>query len=254
MNSNRTKHAAVNFLTTCAVTGSLFLFAVTSASATSATYSDSGYGFNAEGLEALPIGSIDPNDPFLPVGAPDPMLSLSVELLGSQDLCILVGTSNVCLADTSGVTGDYSALVSVEVNVIDPTLTGPFTLFLNSLTDDPPYDLADVTIELDGFAPMGLDTSAVPVFESRYDADFDAFVHIQDMAMDGVRVLADYVGWTVEDGDIVTFRYDVTGGSIDGFAPQLTANATPIVVPEPGIALLMGLGLGGLSLAGPRRR
>jgi hypothetical protein len=254
INSIWMKRAVTNFLTSCALTGILFLFAVAPASATPATYSSTGFGFESVGLEALPVGSIDENDPFLLVGAPDPMLSLSVELLGSQDLCILVGTSNVCQADSSGVTGDFSALVSIEVNVIDPTLTGPFTLFLNSLSDDPAYDLADVTIELDGFAPMGLDTSAVPLFESRYDADFDSFVHIQDLAIDGLTVLADYVGWTVEDGDIVTFRYDVTGGSIGGVAPQLTANATPVVVPEPGVAVLMGLGLGGLALAGRRRR
>lgn len=254
MNSTWMTRAIANLVTTCAVAGALFLFAVAPASATPATFASNGFGFNSTGLEALPIGAIDSTVPFLLAGAPDPMLGLSVELLGSQDLCILVGASNVCQTDASGVTGNFSALVSLEVNVIDETLTGPFTLFLNSLTSDPAYNLADVTIELNGVEPTGLDTSAVPDFASRYDADFDPFVHVQFLTTGGSTVLADYVGWTVQDGDIVTFRYDVVGGSIGGFAPQLTANAAPVVVPEPGTVLLMGLGLGGLSLAGGRRR
>jgi len=251
------KRAIANLAMTCALAGGLFLLVVAPASATPATFASSGFGFNAVGLEGLPLGSIDDNDPFPLAGAPNPMLPISVELLGSEDLCILVGSSNVCQTDAAGVTGDYSALVSVEVNVIDATLTGPFTLFLNSLmtaSPAPAYDPADVTIELDGFAPMGLDTSAVPAFASRYDSDFDSFVHLQYLTTDGLQVLANYIGWTVQDGDIVTFRYDVVGGSIGGFTPQLSANATPLVVPEPGVAVLMGLGLGGLALVGERRR
>ena len=254
MNLIWTKRAAANFWTTLAVTGALFFFAVAPASATPASFASNGFGFDGAGLAGLPIGTIDPTDPFLLAGGPDPMLPLSVELLGSQDLCILVGSSNVCQADAVGVTGDFSALVSIEINVVDSNLTGPFTLFLNSLTTDPAYDLADVTIELNGMEPAGLDTSAVPLFASRYDADFDPFVHVQYTTTGGGTLLADYIGWTVQDGDIVTFRYDVVGGSVGGFAPQLTANATPIVVPEPGVALLMGLGLGGLSLASGRKR
>ncbi len=254
MNSNWMKPAIANCATTCALMAGLFLLAVAPASATPANFASSGYGFDAVGLEGLPVGTIDDNVPFLLAGAPNPALPIAVELLGSQDICILVGSSNACQVDAAGVTGNFSALVSLEVNVIDPTLTGPFTLFLNSLTADPAYDLANVTIELDGFAPMGLDTSAVPVFASRYDGAFDPFVHVEYRTTDGLTVLANYVGWTVEDGDIVTFRYDVVGGSIEGFAPQLSANAAPVVVPEPGAALLMGLGLGGLALAGGRRQ
>ena len=254
MNSNSMKRGVTKFVTACVTTGALLLFTAAPASATPASYAASGSGFDSVGLGGLPAGTIDPTVPFLLAGAPDPTFDLSVELLGSQDICILVSGSSTCLADTSGVTGDFSALVSLEINVIDPALTGPFTLFLNSLTGDPGYDLADVTIELDGFAPAGLDTSAVPDFASRYDADFDPFVHLQYTMTGGSTVFFDYVGWTVQDGDIVTFRYDVVGGSIGGIAPQLTANAAPIVVPEPGTALLMALGLGGLSLAGGRRR
>jgi hypothetical protein len=254
INSTWMKRSIANRATTCVLLAGLFLLAVTPASATPANFASNGVGFNPVGLEGLPVGSMDDNDPFLLAGAPDPMLPISVELLGSEDLCILVGSSNICQVDATGVTGDYSALVSVEINVIDPTLTGPFTLFLNSLTADPAYDPANVTVELDGFAPMGLDTSAVPAFASRYDADFDSFVHLQYLTTNGLQVLANYIGWTVEDGDIVTFRYDVVGGSIEGFTPQLSANATPLVIPEPGVAVLMGLGLGGLSLAGGRRR
>jgi hypothetical protein len=192
--------------------------------------------------------------PFLLAGAPGTAPALAVELLGSQDICILAAGGNVCQTDASGITGDFSALVTLEINVVDPaTLSGPFTLFLNSLTSDPAYDLGNVSIELTPFAPEGLDASAVPVFENYFDGSFDPFVHVQFTTTGGSTVLADYVGWTVEDGDIVTFRYDVVGGPVGGFTPQLTANAVPIVVPEPGTALLMALGLAGLSFAGGRR-
>lgn len=244
-------------MASCLMTAVLLLFvlfAVGPASATPANFDESGFGFEAAGLGGLPVGQIDPMTPFLLAGAPGTAPVLDVELLGSQDICILATGGNLCQTDVSGITGDFSALVTLEINVVDPaTLSGPFTLFLNSLTSDPAYDLGNVSIELNPFAPEGLDASAVPVFESNFDGSFDPFVHVQFTTTGGSTVLADYVGWTVEDGDIVTFRYDVVGGPVGGFAPQLTANAVPIVVPEPETALLMALGLAGLSFAGGRR-
>jgi len=241
-------------MASCLMTAVLLLFAVGPASATPANFDESGFGFEADGLGGLPVGQIDPTTPFLLAGAPGTVPVLDVELLGSQDICILAAGGNVCQTDASGITGDFSALVTLEINVVDPaTLSGPFTLFLNSLTSDPAYDLGNVSIELTPFAPEGLDASAVPVFENYFDGSFDPFVHVQFTTTGGSTVLADYVGWTVEDGDIVTFRYDVVGGPVGGFTPQLTANAVPIVVPEPGTALLMALGLAGLSFAGGRR-
>ena len=243
-------------MASCLMTAVLLLFAVGPASATPANFDESGFGFEADGLGGLPVGQIDPMTPFLLAGAPGTAPVLDVELLGSQDICILAAGGNVCQTDVSGITGDFSALVTLEINVVDPaTLSGPFTLFLNSLslTSDPAYDLGNVSIELNPFAPEGLDASAVGFFEENFDGSFDPFVHVQFTTTGGSMVLADYVGWTVEDGDIVTFRYDVVGGPVGGFAPQLTANAVPIVVPEPETALLMALGLAGLSFAGGRR-
>jgi hypothetical protein len=243
-------------MASCLMTAVLLLFAVGPASATPAKFDESGFGFEADGLGGLPVGQIDPMTPFLLAGAPGTAPVLDVELLGSQDICILAAGGNVCQTDVSGITGDFSALVTLEINVVDPaTLSGPFTLFLNSLslTSDPAYDLGNVSIELNPFAPEGLDASAVGFFEENFDGSFDPFVHVQFTTTGGSMVLADYVGWTVEDGDFVTFRYDVVGGPVGGFAPQLTANAVPIVVPEPETALLMALGLAGLSFAGGRR-
>ena len=198
------------------------------------------------------------SDPLISRSAGDPALMPDVELLGSQDLCILVGSEDVCRSSAVGVTEAYSALVSIEVNVVDATLTGPFTLYLDSLAVGSPYAFSEVSIELDpttttpNFAT--LDTSAVPGFATRFDGTYDPFVHIEFTGVSGITVLADYIGWTVKNGDFITFRYDVSVGAIGGDAPQLTANAIPIVVPEPGTALLMGLGLAGLTLLGGRRQ
>ena len=240
------------------LTGALLLLGAATASATPANFSSSGFGFEPIGLEGLPTGSF--NDPLIlrSAGEPDAMNPPDVELLGSQDLCILVGSEDACRSSAAGVTEAYSALVSVEINVLDPTLTGPFTFYLDSLALGSPYALSEVSIELDpttttpDFAT--LDTSAVPDFAARFDGTYDPFVHVQFTTVNGLSVLADYIGWTVQDGDIVTFRYDVSVGAIGGDTPQLMANAIPIVVPEPGTALLMGLGLVGLTLVGGRRR
>jgi hypothetical protein len=236
--------------------GALLLLVAGTASATPANFSNTGFGFESIGLDGLQIGGF--SDPTILRSAGDPALMPDVELLGSQDLCILVGSEDACRSSPVGITEAYSALVSVEVKVIDPTLTGPFTLYLDSLAVGSPYAFSDVSIELDpttttpDFAT--LDTSAVPNFAARFDGTYDPFVHVQFTTVRGLTVLADYIGWTVQDGDLVTFRYDVSVGAIGDEAPQLTANAIPLVIPEPGTAILMGLGLAGLTLVGGRRQ
>ena len=158
----------------------------------------------------------------------------------------------MCQADASNVNAPFSALVTLEVTVLDTaTLSGPFTLFLNSLIKTG-YDASDVTIDLNPTAPAGLDTMAVPGFV--FTGSFTPFVHLEFTSVGGSVALFDYIGWTVADGDFVTFRYDVDRAPVGGMAPQLTANAAPVVVPEPTSAVLMALGLAGLAVGGNRRR
>ena len=66
-------------------------------------------------------------------------------------------------------------------------------------------------------------------------------------------MIYNYVAFAnVNVGDVITLRYEVTTGRGDRlFRPELMLNATN-VVPEPGTALLMGLGLAGLAAGGRR--
>ncbi len=230
--------------------GAAFLLAASPAMATPATLDSSGFGFDSVGLEGLPVVTIDTTD-FLLAGEAGSAPNLVVQLVGSQDLCILVGTDGLCRTDPTGVTGDFTALVSFTVEVLQPGLVGDtFTLFLNNLVDTG-YDLADVTVELNPPNIANLNRINVPDFA--YDGTYDEFVHLEMTDIGGTEVFYDYIGWTVSDGDLVTFRYDVVGGAVGGVAPQFTANVTALVVPEPGTALLMGLGLFGLTLCSGRR-
>jgi hypothetical protein len=223
--------------------------AVGSASAMTATFRSDGIGFNSEGLEDLPVGPItDPVADFLKAGAPGTDPNLVVELIGSQDICVLPAGGNVCQENVGGLTGPFLAIVTVEVNVLDTSvLDGSFTLFLNSLVPNGYGGM--VSIVLDPVAPPGLVTSGVGDFV--FDGTFDPFVHLEFTA--GNTVLADYIGWTVQDGDLITFLYAVDVAPVGGFAPQFSANATTQIVPEPNTALLMGLGLAGL-VVGCRRK
>jgi hypothetical protein len=235
--------AAVAFLLSAA------FLAAGSASAMSATFRSDGISFNSEGLEGLPVGQIsDPDADFLMAGAPGTDPNLVVQLIGSQDICVLPAGGNVCQENVGGLTGPFQAIVTVEVNVLDTSvLDGSFTLFLNSLV--PNGYGATVSIDLDPVAPDGLVTSGVPDFV--FDGTFDPFIHLEFTHENSV--IADYIGWTVKDGDFITFLYDVDLAPVGGFAPQFSANATTTIVPEPNTALLMGLGLAGLVVGGRRK-
>jgi hypothetical protein len=115
---------------------------------------------------------------------------------------------------------------------------------LTSLVGGRGYGPDDVAIPLDASAPARLDTAAVPGF--RWTGQLTPFVRVRDLSA-APGAVYDYIGWTFEDGATVTFRYDVPGGLAGNGYPQFTANAVPLVVPEPGVALLLALGLAGLA-------
>jgi hypothetical protein len=222
------------------------------ASATPANFASGGWGFDPAGLGGLPETSIDGEEPFLAAGDPRVFSNLDVGLIGSAEgeICFLASGANVCQVNANSMTGAYSALVTLQVSVLNPAaLDGPFTLLLTGLGGS--YDPSQVSIELNPTAPAGLDTSAVMGFV--FDGTFsDDFVHIEDLTNEGMGDVYDYIGWTVVDGGSVTFRYDVSVAPNGQGSPALFANAIPTVVPEPGTALLMGLGLAGLASAGRR--
>jgi len=217
--------------------------------ATSATFSSGGWGFDSAGLAGRPTISIDGSMPFLSAGAPGSAPDLDVELVGSTDICVLTSGSSVCRAANPVATGAFSVLVSFTVNVLNEELEGPFTLMLTSLVGSLGYSPADVVIELDPIAPTNLDTSAVPGFV--FDGRFDPFLRVSD-PYDPPATVYDYVGWTVAQGSRVSFRYDVLTRFQGSSYPQFTANAVPVVMPEPGGAVLLGLGLAGLASRGGR--
>ena len=204
------------------------------------------YGFESAGLEGLPSFNFDSTTPFLGAGEAGGS-PVDVELRGSTDVCILFGDST-CRANTVGITGAYSVIVSIEVSDTNTELIGgaDFTLFLSGVvTGD--YTPAEVQIELNPVALSDLDTSAVPGFE--FDGSFDTYSHLVYSSA------YDYIGWNTSLGDRISFQYNVLTAPGTRGTPQLMANATA-VVPEPGAALLMGLGLAGLASVnrGSKRR
>lgn len=203
-----------------------------------------GWGFNAAGLGSLSQGSIGASTPFLAAGESGAFPNLDVEFTGSTRICVLAPGSSTCQAANPAPSGPFSVLVSLTVNVLDPSLQGPFTLMLTSLVSGVGYTPSDVAIELNPAVPANLNTSAVPGFV--WNGGFSPFVRIRDLTNSPLSVY-DYIGWTVQDGTTVTFRYDVLTSLKGNAYPKFTANAVPVVVPEPGAALLLGLGLAGLS-------
>ena len=207
------------------------------------------FGFESAGLESLGGFNFDSTTPFLGAGEAGGA-SLDVELRGSTDVCILFGDST-CRANTVGITGAYSVIVSIEVSGINTELIGDadFTLFLSGVTGA--YAPDEVQVELNPVVLVGLDTSAVPGFE--FDGSFDTYSHL--VYTSGSGSTYDYIGWNTNLGDRISFQYDVLTAPEERGTPQLMANATA-VVPEPGAALLMGLGLAGLASVnrGSKRR
>ncbi len=207
---------------------------------------DSYFGFEEAGLGGLNTVDMGLLEPFL--GARDVLAgSADVEFTGSTDLCILFG-DETCRASALGITGPYSVLVTYNISAVNtPEIDGPFTLFLTGLLGGG-YSTSEVAIELNPVVPTSLNTAAVPGFV--WNGGFTPLVHVIDNGAPPDTF--HYVGWEVMLGDSLTFRYDVLVSPNGRGTPQLTAAATPKVVPEPGTALLIGLGLAGLASAGPR--
>lgn len=242
------------------VTGTIgLLFAVT-ASAVPANFDSTGIGFvPSPEISALPGFTVDLSTPLYAAGDPSGGGSFEVDFSGSAagEVCILSSASpNACQADLSGVTTPYSALVTLEISAINTSgIVGPFTLALTMLDlgtgTGNEYDASEVSIALDPTAPMPLDTTAVPGFD--FDGTFDPFVRIQDLACSNSGGNCNYLGWTIGGGlvgESVTFRFDMSTAPNGRDSPRLLFNAIPVVVPEPGTALLMALGLAGLSAIG----
>ena len=235
--------------------------AASTASAISANFDlVTGLGFDASTLPP-PDVTVDLSDPMFTAG--DVTLSnFDVGLTGTSDVCILASGSTTCQPTVSGVTGPFSVLVSITIaSLNDSRLDSatPFTLVVGDLGSGPgipSYNKADVSVDLNPAPIPGLDTSAVPAFDwdpTRGVGGFEPTVLLEDTANQStLGEVYTFVGWTVTLGQTVTFKYDVSTAPNPAGTPQFAAAAFAVVVPEPGTALLMGLGLAGLALADRR--
>jgi hypothetical protein len=225
----------------------------------SAMFESDGLGFvPTPDVLQLPSAQTDGSDRMFSAAdtVADPRLGdVDVVLGGSTMACALEAGSSTCKATPDGFTGDYSVIMALEITVNAPELLGhEFTLILRGMDVTNGYDSSDVFIDLAPTVPSDFDPSSVPGFVDLWDDSFDAFVRIEDdypADCADVGGICNYIGWTVKDGDVVTFRYEVSSFSGDTRPPPtLFYNAFNVVVPEPGTALLMGLGLAGLSCVG----
>ncbi len=243
MGRNDEMRAGRRVIATALLLAGVFFFWAGSAAAVAQF--DPLFGFLPEDLEDLPSITMDASDPWLMAGE-ETLSNLDVELTGTTDLCVLAGTTNTCLATPTGVTDPYMVLVTFTVSAINtPTIDGDFTLFLSGLMPNGSWGPGEVEVVLDQAAAAAVNPTGFVA------GDFRPFVHVIDES--GAGDPFHYVGWTVQVGDTISFKYNVVADPAGRAAPHITTNALARPIPEPGTALLMGLGLAGLTLAGSQR-
>jgi len=238
---------------------------VTPAVALAARFQDAGtngfqVGFVSDAeIEALDDFVIDgvsvPN--FITAGV-DPASAVVL----SQSVCILPTGGDVC-GTSAGGASTVEAIVTWEITSIDTAeIQTPFTLIFTGLVSpleqpmpETGYLSSEVDIGVNATAPPGLDTRLTPGVEldPSSPSGFDPFVLVRDETF-GTGSAADlFLGWTVVAGvgDKITFFYEVDPLREDTegipYAPQFRIAAIPVVVPEPGTAVLIGFGLAGLT-------
>lgn len=229
------------------------------AAALQANFDSTAIGFiPSSAVLALPRMAVDLSTPLLSAGDSSAGASFDVDFLGSAEgsICILANTlPGVCQANLTNVTTAYSILVTLEIDSINSSqINGPFTLAISMLRLNYPngdvYTPGEVSIDLDPTAPVDLDTSAVPGFH--FNEIFDSLIRIEDSACTNSSGNCQYLGWTIDGGvgDTVSFRFDIDMSIAENGrdTPSLLFNAFPTVIPEPNTALLLGLGLAGLSI------
>ncbi len=252
----RRKHS---WMALTALVGSAFGLMAGSAAATPAVFGPN-FGFEPAGLGGLPEITIDRNDPFetaadeLAPGGP-----YAVELSGTGALCILASGESTCRSNAVGIVNPYSVIMSFQVSAVNTeSIDDEFVLVVTNFFDPTglgQYDENDLDVELTPMAPAGLETSAVAGF--LFDGSFDAFTHVVDIDSTppaspppGYQARYDYIGWRLTMADVgdrvISLRYEVRDPAANGAIPGIMMNAVPII-PEPGTALLLGLGLAGLA-------
>ncbi len=235
------------------------LVAATPAIAVQANFDSTGTGFiPSVDVMALPTATIDITTPMFGAGDTSDGGPFTVGFTGSSEgsVCILASTMpGVCQANLSQVSTPYSMLVTLDISAIDVTkVDGPFTLVLSQLqfvSDNPNMDVYtsnEVSLQLNPVVPVPLNTNG-----STFDGSFDPIVRIVDQACSNSGGDCNYLGWSVVGlGGMVTFQIDLLTAPNGRDTPTLLFNAIPVVVPEPGTALLLAMGLAGLSF-GSRR-